>query len=144
MLFWENPPFILNLLNLCFLSGSLKGEHPFLSLILFSTIALQGLLICRSGAFQQSRFGLSMLIVEFRIHGGMTQSDHQVTGFSAGQKTPFSGGRELSFSGVKFKVLYLDRGLDDTCVCICQNTVIVYLRLVHFIMCTLYIKRKNF
>lgn len=85
-----------------------------------------------------------MLIVELRIHGGMTQSDHQVTGFSVSQKTSFSGRRELSFSRVKFKVLYLDGGLDDTGVCLCQNTVIVYLRFVHFIMCTLYIKRKNF
>lgn len=85
-----------------------------------------------------------MLIVELRIHGGMTQSDHQVTGFSVGQKMPFSGRRELSFSGVKFKVLHLNRGLNDTGVYICQNTVIVYLRFVHFIMCTLYNKRENF
>ena len=63
-----------------------------------------------------------MLIVELRIHGGMTQSDHQVTGFSVSQKTSFSGRRELSFSRVKFKVLYLDGGLDDTGVKIASST----------------------
>ena len=40
-------------------------------------------------------------------------------------------------------VLYLDRGLGYTGVCICQNSINVHLRCVHFLVCKFYFKRKK-
>lgn len=50
--------------------------------------------------------------------------------------------REGTFCS-KGHVLYFDRGLCYTGVCICQNSVHVHLRFVHFVMYKFYFKVKH-